>query len=70
MPRVTIDVTQRSALAVCADCPGWRELRATRAAALQAAADHLDSRAHRDHQGAHSLRLRVQAIATRRSQET
>lgn len=42
-PLIRVDASPRSYLAVCRDCPSWRELRGTRAAALHAAAAHADT---------------------------
>jgi hypothetical protein len=38
---VGVDGGDRSWLAYCDECPPWREIRATRAAALRAGADHV-----------------------------
>jgi hypothetical protein len=59
-----IDASPATALALCRVC-GARELRLTRAAALQAAAAH-QLRAHGDERAAQQLRWRAQLAATRR----
>lgn len=61
---VYVDATQRTALAVCRLC-GSRALRASRAAALTAAAEH-QAHAHDDERTAQQLRWRAQQAATRR----
>lgn len=65
MPQpVTLDVTPRTALAICRVC-GSRDLRLTRPAALLAAASH-QATAHADERAAQQLRWRAQKAATRR----
>lgn len=44
---VYLEASARVVLAGCHDCPPWRSLRASRADALRAAADHAD-RTHQD----------------------
>lgn len=52
---VRIDPADRSLVAWCSECPSWRELRGTYAAALTAAADHVH-RVHDDQDRAKALR--------------
>lgn len=59
-----IDASPSTALHVCQVC-GSRDLRLTRAAALQAAAFH-QLRAHRDERAAQQLAWRAAEAATRR----
>jgi hypothetical protein len=40
---IRLDASARSVVACCASCPSWRELRGDRAAALRAAAQHLEA---------------------------
>lgn len=52
---VHVDPSARSQLAWCSDCPSFRELRGTRAAALTAAAHHADQ-VHQDTDRAKAIR--------------
>lgn len=64
--RITLDKSDRDVVALCVDCPPWRELRGTRAAALTAAAAHVDQ-VHADPRAAALLRERARH-AERRNQ--
>ena len=51
-------------VALCDECPPWRELRGTRAAALRAAADHL-ARVHGQAKRAADLRDQARVLEGR-----
>lgn len=60
---IRVEAGTRHALAWCRDCPPWRELRGTRAAALLAAADHAE-RVHEARSIASDLRERARDTRT------
>lgn len=62
--RIKVESGTRHVLAWCADCPSWRTLRADRAAALRAGAEHLHL-VHGEAKQAGNMRLRAERIDTR-----
>lgn len=57
-----LDNSKRGSLAWCRECPSWRELRATKAAALAECATHV-AQVHDKPKLAASLRARGRAVA-------
>jgi hypothetical protein len=63
-PPVRLDASARTVVAVCTSCAPWRVLRASRPAALRAAATHLEA-VHADHAKAADLREQAARIDRR-----
>lgn len=64
---IRVEAGTHHALAWCAECPPWRELRGTRAAALTAAAEHADRCHHLPHL-ASDLRRQARRAEARRAE--